>query len=53
MFQAEPVDYAKYPIRSMLLPPWRDQTVFNRPARKSDPRSEIAATIHCLIIAYW
>jgi hypothetical protein len=48
----EPVDYAKCPFSSSLLPPQRDQPGFTHPARKGDPRSEIAATIQCLMSAY-
>jgi hypothetical protein len=48
----EPVDYAKRPFTSTLLPSQRDQPGFTRPAHKSDPRSEIAATIQCLMSAY-
>ena len=47
----EPVDNAKYAYASLLLPPLRDQPIFNRLARKNDPRSEIAATLHCLVSA--
>jgi len=48
----EPVGFAKCSYYSTILPPRWDQPVFNRPARKSDPRSEIAATIQCLMSAY-
>ena len=47
-----PVDCAKCPFTSTQLPPRRDQSGFARPARKGDPRSEIAATIQCLMSAY-
>ena len=47
----EPVDYAKCLFTSTLLPPQRDQPGFTRPARKSDPRSEIAAAIQCYMCA--